>query len=181
MRMLRIVFCSLCMFAAYAGKAQRTFMKVLDPNQINGESLQQGFQNWSEVTALNAGSTAELSATSNPTPARPETKCFTFSMRQDKTTYYFKKEMYIGSNLASIQFDVVKNTGSQAFETYYRVFMENAYVTAIEEAVSEDGATMVNISVVPRRFRYTYWPQNPNGSLGTPVVFGWDNGTNQSW
>lgn len=180
--MLHIFLFSLCIFAANTGKSQNIFMKVMDPAQIPGETFSQAFPNWSEVLAFNAGATAEISTGGgNPIPSRPETKCFTFSMRQDKATYYFKKEMYTSSNIASIQFDMVRTTNSPTPETYYRVFMENALVIAIEEAANEDGSTMVNISVVPRRFRYTYWPQNSNGTLGTPVIFGWDNVINQAW
>ena len=183
MRILRIVLPCLCLLAATSGQAQRMFMKVMDPAQIPGECFQQGFQQWSELTAFNGGSTTELiTSGGNPSPTRPETKCFTFSMLQDKVGYWFKKEMYNGTNIASIQFDMVKMTsGAGALQTYYRVYMENALVTAIEEAGSEDGQTNMNISVVPRRFRYTYWPQNQDGSLGTPVTFGWDVTTNTAW
>ncbi len=185
MRMHRIVFLCLCLFAGNTGHAQNMFMKIMDPTQVPGECIQQGFQNWTEVLAFNAGSTSEITSTGGgpggPAPGRPVTKCFTISMRQDKAAYYLKKEMYNGSTITSIQFDFVKTNGSGAPETYYRVLLDNVLVSAIEEAGNEDGSSTMNVSFVPRKFRYTYWPQNSNGSLGTPVIFGWDNVANIPW
>ena len=170
--------------AAIPASAQRMMMKVMDPGQIPGESIVQGFANWTELTAFNAGSSTELPTWAGPGggAGMPTTKCFTISMRQDKMAYYLKKEMYTGSSLASIQIDVLKNTGQGALETYYRILMENVFVTLVEEAAGEDGSTVMNVSFMPERFRYTYYPQNPsNGTLGTPVIFGWNQRTNVIW
>lgn len=183
MKLQRFFLSGLCLLLAAGASAQRVYMKVMDPAHVEGESFNQQFPRWTEIIAFNAGSVSEITTTGGggQTIGRPETKCFTISMRQDKVAYYLKKEMYTGSNIASIQLDAVKTTGSPEPQTYYRLLMENVFVSAIEEATEEDGTSTMNVSFVPRRFRYTYWPQLINGNLGTPVIFGWDVATNQPW
>lgn len=181
MKLLRFLFAGICILMASGTNAQRMYMKVMDPVHIEGESFVTQFSKWTELAAFNGGSEAEPPAAFGGAPGELSTKCFTISMRQDKSGYYLKKKMYARSTLASIQIDVTKNTGSANPETFYRLLMENVYVTSIEEAVDEDGSTTMNVSFVPRRFRYTYWPQLNNGTLGTPVQFGWDNSTNKEW
>lgn len=162
------------LFAGALSASAQSYMKVMDPNQINGESRNSAFINWTAISGFNGGSAVEGS---DPTV----TKCFTISMRQDKMAYYLKKEMYTGSSLTSVQLDFVKDVGLPSPATYYRLLMENVYVTAIEEALDDDGSIIMNVSFTPQRFRYTHWPQNPNGGLGTPVTFGWDVSTQQQW
>lgn len=172
---------------SFAATAQlpSIYMKVMDPGQINGGSFSSTFTNWTEITAFNAGSTAQVS---NGFPSIATPKCFTISMLQDKMAYYLKKEMFTQSPVTSIQVDFTRTdpaNPSGAPLVYYRLLMENVFVTAIEEAaVVTSGADPVtmNVSFVPLRFRYTYWPLNANGSLSTtPVIFGWNVSTAQQW
>lgn len=184
MKFSRFSLLLLCLVASsFAVTAQSMFMKVMDPSQIPGESVAANYQNWTEISAFNAGSTSEPSgfggAGGGAGPTIP--KCFTISMRQDRMAYYLKREMFLGGTLVSIQMDFTRSSGQGAEVLLYRVQMENVYVTAIEEATSGDGVVTMNVSFTPERFRYTYWPQSPTGSLGTPVTFGWNVTTNQTW
>jgi type VI protein secretion system component Hcp len=157
-------------------------MKVMDPGQVNGGVTSPAtFANWTEIAAFNAGSTAQSSVGGGGGTGMASPKCFTISMQQDKMAYYLKKEMFIADALASIQVDFARFYAGTPL-VYYRVQMENVYVTAIEEAsVAGDPVTM-NVSFVPEKFRYTYWPTNANGSLSTtPVIFGWNVSTMQQW
>lgn len=174
----------LIMATAIPSFAQRIVMKVLDPTQIPGQSLLQGYVNWTELTAFNAGSSATPPTWAGPGggAGMPVTKCFTISMPQDKIAYYLKKEMYTGSSLASVEINMLLQSGQQSMESYYKVLMENVFVTLIEEAAGDDGRVYMNVSFTPERFRYTYYPQNSStGALGTPVIFGWNQRTNQNW
>ncbi|RZM21455.1 MAG: hypothetical protein EOO88_33190, partial [Pedobacter sp.] len=125
----------LLLAAAIPSMAQRIVMKVMDPSQIPGESVLQGFANWTELTAVNAGSTSEPPVWVGPGGSVGDavTKCFTISMPQDRMAYYLKRKEYTRSGLVSIQIDVLKTTGATAPQTYYRILMENVFVTLIEE------------------------------------------------
>ncbi|RYF90177.1 MAG: hypothetical protein EOO03_04270 [Chitinophagaceae bacterium] len=183
MKLLRFVLPAMCMALSMNAISQNNFMKIMDPNQINGESRTTGFINWTEIMAFNGGSGFEIiMGGGGSAPGKAETKCFTVSLIQDKTTYWLKKEMYTGSSMTSVQFDFTKVTNQATKQTYYRLYMEDVMVSNIEEAVDEGGQSIINVSFVPAKFRYSYWAQLPNGSLEpTPVVFGWDVMANKIW
>ncbi len=184
MKFTRFSLLLLCFVASnFAGAAQTSiYMKVLDPNQINGESTAALFPNWTGIIAFNAGATFQPPGSFGGGATGPAVpKCFTISMPQDKMAYYLKRKQFFGTTLISLQMDFTKPSAGNPV-VYYRVQMENVYITAVEEAVtSADGFVTVNVSFVPEKFRYTYWPQNANGTLGTPVIFGWNVTTNMIW
>ena len=183
MKFTRFSLLLLCFVASsFAGAAQSIYMKVSDPSQINGESTASAFPNWTEITAFNAGATFQPPGSFGGGATGPAVpKCFTISMLQDKMAYYLKRKQFFGTTLASLQLDFTKSTQT-ASVIYYRVQMENVYITAVEEAASTSNSGItINVSFVPEKFRYTYWPQNANGTLGTPVIFGWNVTTNQTW
>ena len=163
--------------------AQNIFIKVVDNgSQVPGEAVTQGYANWSEVTGFNGGSTAEPLTSGPGGVSRPETKCFTVSMLQDKMAYALKRAMYMGKSLTSIQLDFTRMGAAGSPAVYYRLYMEDVSVTLLEEAAVEDNRSQMNIAFVPTRFRYTYWQQLPNGTMtNTPVIFGWNTTSNQPW
>ena len=184
MKFTRFSFLLLCFVASsFAGAAQNYYLKVMDPTQINGESLASGYLNWTEINAFNAGSTLPNVSFTQGT-GRPDSKCFTISMYQDKMAYYLKRKLFLGATLTSIQLDFTRpsNISPTAF-IYYRVQMENVYVTAIEEATIQGNPLItMNVSFLPARFRYTYFSQNPsNGTTAATTIFGWDVTTNTPW
>ena len=184
MKFTQFSFLLLCFVASsFAGAAQNYYLKVMDPTQINGESLASGYLNWTEINAFNAGSTLPNVSFTQGT-GRPDSKCFTISMYQDKMAYYLKRKLFLGATLTSIQLDFTRpsNISPTAF-IYYRVQMENVYVTAIEEATIQGNPYVtMNVSFVPARFRYTYFSQNPsNGTTAATTIFGWDVTTNTPW
>lgn len=187
MKSIRFSLFLICLVAgSVAANAQSSvYMKVMDPSQINGESVATLFPGWTEINEFNAGSSAQAPVFSGGGGAGPSLavpKCFTISMYQDKMAYYLKKQMFIGSTLTSLEIDFTKiSGGTGAPLIYYKVQMENVYVTAIEEAGAAGSPVTMNVSFVPQRFRYTYYPQLATGALGTPVIFGWDNTTNTQW
>lgn len=165
--------------AAAPATAQDLFMKIQEPGAPPGESVAAAFPGWSEITDLNAGASAELPVGWNGGGA-VTTKCFTISMALDRVGYYLKRKMYQRVLIRNMQIDITKQTG-QGLQTYYSIALEDVYVTLVEEGVNEEGRTTLNVSFVPEKFRYTYYPQNSNGSLGTPVVFGWNQRMNVAW
>ena len=90
--------------------------------------------------------------------------------------------MYTGSEIPSVVVDFETPDGTGTAVIYYKIEMANAFVTSVTEAGNDaDGRPLCNITLTPRKFRYTYKPFNANGSLGTPVVFGWDRVTQTNW
>ncbi len=156
-------------------------MKVMDPLQINGESLINNYVNWIELKAWQGGGCSDvlLSGGGGSGAGIGKTDDFVFQLPEDKSTYYFKSQMYTGSPLQTIQIDFLVNTGGPSPLCAYRIEMVNAWVTAVRQTQNDaDNRGTTNISLKPEKFRYTYWPVTPAGTLGTAVVFGWNMITN---
>jgi type VI protein secretion system component Hcp len=184
MKLVRCFLFVLCIFAgAMHSSAQSQIYMRLNDGSVVGESTAQGFAGWTYINAFNAGSTSEvlIGAGGGGGMSPAVTKCFTVSMIQDKAAYFLKSKMYTGSPLTHVQFDFTKSGGNGTVITYYRVLLEDVYVSAIEEATTEGSIVTMNVSFTPQKFRYTYWPQNSAGTVGTPVIFGWDLNVNKSW
>ena len=168
----------------FTGLAQQNiFMQITDPSIISGESLSASHPNWIDIQAFQAGGCATVTFTGGPggtQPSNPTTNDFTFTTFVNKTTAHFKTQMNTGSVIATVVVDFEINSGSLLI--FYKIQMENAYVTSVTEAGTDaDGRPLCNITLSPSKFRYTYRPINANGSLGTAVIFGWDRLTNTAW
>lgn len=159
------------------------FMQINDPGQINGESLSSTHTNWIDVQSFQGGAGAAVSITSGGISAgRPTTSDFTFLLCVDKATAHLKTQMYLGSEIPSVVVDFERVDGASNVVTYYKIELANAYVTSVSEAgTNSDGKPLVSLSLAFRKFKYTYRPLTANGSLGTPIVFGWDNVLNVAW
>jgi type VI protein secretion system component Hcp len=62
---------------------------------------------------------------------------------------------------------------------YYKIDLMNVSVTSIVQADPHDITVNETIELRAARFKYSFTPLNADGSLGTPVSFGWDCLTNQ--
>ncbi len=177
-----LLLCLLFTTLTICSFAQGDIFMRLEGGGVQGESTVTNYVGWTEVNSFNGGSTAAVSTGGGGGGAAPAvTKCFTVSILQDKASYHLKRKMYLGSPLINVQLDFLRQNGAGGAIVYYRLFMENVYVTAIEEAVTDDAGILMNISFTPQRFRYSYFFQNPNGSPAPPSIFGWDTFQNTTW
>ncbi|MFZ4771533.1 MAG: Hcp family type VI secretion system effector [Ferruginibacter sp.] len=163
-------------------QAPTIFMQISDPGIISGESLNSSHTNWIDIKAFQGGACAAVTISGAGTQiGQPTTNDFTFTTLVNKTTAHFKNQMYTGSDIPTVFVDFTIFDGSTDL-VYYKIEMANAFVTSVTEAGTDaDGKPLCNITLTPRKFRYTYKPIMANGSLGTPVIFGWDRVTLTNW
>lgn len=150
-----------------------------------GESQSQFHRDWIDIEAFQAGGCATVTFTGGPggpQPSNATTNDFTFTTNVEKTTTFFKSKMYTGTSITSVLVDFERLTGGNTSLIYYKIQMENAFVTSVTEAgTNADGKPVCNITLSPSKFKYTYRPININGTLGTAIIFGWDRLTNTTW
>lgn len=160
------------------------FMQISDPSIIPGESLSTSHPNWIDIQAFQGGGCATVTFSPGPGGTQPNdatTGDFTFTTLVNKTTAHFKTQMYTRSDIGSLVVEFERNI-SNSLLVYYKIQMENAYVTSVTEAGNNaDGRPLCNITLSPRRFRYTYYPTGNNGPSPTNFVFGWDRTTTTIW
>ena len=66
-----------------------------------------------------------------------------------------------------------KSAAQFAFQ-FYKVELYQVAVTSITQSDSQADTVNETIMLEAGKFRYTFTPQNVDGSKGTPVIFGWD-------
>ncbi len=161
--------------------AQTEMFMNADP--IRGESTTTGYVQWINIYGYNAGSNTPVSIGAGGgggTTGNTSTKEFTFSMCVDRSLNELKAKMYRGIPLPTVRIDFVRYNNTTP-NVYYRLQFENAYISKIEEAgTTAGGRPLCNISIIPAKFRYTYWLPSTGGPV-TPVVFGWDQAANIAW
>jgi type VI secretion system Hcp family effector len=71
-------------------------------------------------------------------------------------------------------------SGNARDTTFYTVRLRDVVPTSITQSDSPGADTIIEtIVLAARQFVFTFTPQLPNGSFGTPVSFGWDCATNR--
>jgi type VI secretion system secreted protein Hcp len=71
-------------------------------------------------------------------------------------------------------------SGDAKDTTFYTVRLRDVFPTSITQSDSPGADTIIEtIVLAARQFVFTFTPQLPNGSFGTPVSFGWDCATNR--
>jgi type VI secretion system secreted protein Hcp len=71
-------------------------------------------------------------------------------------------------------------SGNQKDPTFYTVTLHHVVPTSITQSDSSGADAIIETVVLAAsQFKFTFTPQLANGSLGTPVSFGWDCAANR--
>lgn len=132
------------------------------------ESYSQGDSNPVNLVTVNGRGTSS-----------PKCGQITVTKQLDRSSPDFLGKVFEGSRTsASVPVTITfeKSTGADAgaFQ-YYKVQLFEVAVTSVTQAGAQGGDTVSeSVSLEAARFRFTFTPQNSDGSAGAPVVFGWD-------
>jgi type VI protein secretion system component Hcp len=152
----------------------QTFIKALNGGYtLNGGSIVQGHVN--EIEAL---SYSQGEAGCQDVGCPPSTSDFSFLMSINPASVQFKKLLYTGILLTSVNV-TLRKAGIDGFE-YYKIRMEDVKITSVQESGSSEPPTFA-ISLQPARIAWQQRQQNADGSLGAKTAFGWDITQNIQW
>jgi type VI secretion system secreted protein Hcp len=102
------------------------------------------------------------------------------SKRVDSTSPVFLGMVLSGRVSGAAVTFTFANSASTTVNTFYTVSLRNVVATSIQQSDSQGAdAIFETISLTAGQFVFTFTPQLPNGSFGTPVSFGWDCATNR--
>lgn len=150
---------------------------------FDGGSTRVGHQNEIEAIAYSDG-LAGCSSASGPGGGGGVCKVskspFTFSMPLSLAVISFKYNLSIGKTITSVDMVISKNSGEVRGFEYYKVHMENVQVLSVTEGASSDDPTF-NIELDPQKAAWEITKEDPNGSPGAKLSFGWDFLRNRSF
>ena len=90
----------------------------------------------------------------------------------DTYTTQFAKSASTGAHLATVTVWFDRTAGSEI--DIARLILTNVLVKATTLRFPSGGAAQEVVTLNVRRESITYWPQKPDGSLGTAMVYCWD-------
>ena len=148
-------------------------MKAMNgTSKLNGGSVVLGHSNEIDVFSNSHGEV--LCATCSV----PSVSDFNVMIKLSAATIALKKLLFSGTPLTSLDVYYIKQ--GQTLFTYYKIHMENVKVSSVQESASSEEPVFA-ISFTPSRIAWAQFKQNPDGSLGTKTVYGWDVDANQFW
>jgi type VI secretion system secreted protein Hcp len=104
----------------------------------------------------------------------------TITKRIDSTSPVFLGMVLSGRVTAGPVTVTFAKSGNERDTTSYTVRLRDVVPTSITQSDSPGADTIIEtIVLAARQFVFTFTPQLPNGSFGTPVSFGWDCATNR--
>ena len=154
------------------------FIKVTgsDGNMIQGESTVRGHEN--EIEAFSYGQ--DITSCCGELAGKTTIGKFIANIQLGKASNVLKGILIKGLHLKSVEVTVRKNGNSQA--DFYKIKMEEVTISQMTEGQADlTKIPQQQVSFNGARIGWIYYPQKPDGSLGTPVKFGWDIKKNLEW
>ncbi len=148
------------------------FLKI---EGIDGESQDAEHKDWIIIESYSHGLTNEVLVGGGGGGAgAPAHGPITVTKQIDKSSLRLFDVLNKGEMLRTATFEFLEPGGEQSF-LFLKVDLEEAYVTSYGVSASAGGSRPFEaVSFVYTRITLTYWPRNPDGSQGPPIVVGWD-------
>lgn len=160
---------------------------------IEGESTDQGHENWIEVDAYCLGAKqavgGSVSTGGSLSSGRVELEPFVFSHVLDKASPKIQQACTQGKHIAKVKLEVCRSGGDK--QVYYEVTMEKVLITRAE-VVGVIGAQSTSncvlpsnadlpseeVELLPAKITWKYTETKKDGSKGGSIEASWDQGTN---
>lgn len=173
---------SILLFLSFSptSKAQ-IFVKLLDGsgNLINGESTDARHKD--EITATsfgqeNTGCTVSTSGTGSGACGGTAGH-FIFNMSINRSLPVLDQALFQGTQLKSADIVFRKTTTE-----YYKIHLESVAVSHVTNSMDASSTVVtVQVELAADKIGWTYYPQSADGTIGTPVKFGWNTLTRSTW
>jgi len=151
---------------------------------ITGESQKSGVTGWMEIYSFSHG-------VSNPTGVSHGTgsgtgKAEFMQLSVTKSVDLASPALFAysasGQHSAKATLIVRESTGGSTTQTYYQYDMTEVFIDNVSWSGSQAGSgkPLETVSMSAKTHQLTYTQQNADGSLGSPVIKGWDVSANQA-
>lgn len=136
---------------------------------VDGESQQEGFKNWIELSSFTMSSAAAGSTAvgGGSGVGKVSIHGVSFSTVAGKHTPAISMKYFAGKHFPKVEVVFVKLTGNEggAAEKYYHLTMEHVYVTSKSDGKSEGSLGSEQMSLTAETYEQEYWAQDEKGKL----------------
>lgn len=158
---------ALTALSASAGAATEDFIKFTGAT-ITGGSQDQAHKGWSDIATFDWGVTAAAGpGGAGGGAGKPVFSDLTWTQALDQAFPPLFTALTKGTSL-SAELDFTRNAGQGAEQTYFKMNFTGVHLT--ELGLTGSGAPIESGAFGYTTIKFTYYPQNPDGSLGSPVT-----------
>jgi type VI secretion system secreted protein Hcp len=150
------------------------FLKI---DGLAGESTRQGFEQQMEIKSFSWGATnpATIGAGGGGGAGKVSITSFNITKLSDVASPLLFQSCCRGDHYPKAVITLIKSGGTSAFD-FIKYEFEKVYVESVQwsGAAGGDDTPLESVSLAFSRVSFTYTPQNPDGSKGSPAVGAWD-------
>ena len=153
--------------------AFEAFLKI---DGLDGESTRKGFEKQLEIKSFNWGAANSVTIGSGGGGAgKVSVTTFNISKNTDAASPRLFQSCCNGTHYAKALV-TLSRSGSRSPDDFIKYEFDNVYVQSVQwsGATGGDDTPLESVSFAFSKVSFTYTPQNPDGSKGTPSVGTWD-------
>ena len=146
---------------------------------IDGDVTEQGHDKWIELGSLQFGVGRAIGGTaSGAAKGREASLCncseITVTKPADSASQDLMREAMIGAVPGkTVKFEFVTTGQGDSAETYTKFTLEECMISGYSLSSGGD-RPMESLSLNFTKIQFTAFPQNPDGTFGTPITMDWD-------
>jgi type VI secretion system secreted protein Hcp len=150
------------------------FLKI---DGIDGESTRKGFEKQIPILSFSWGGTnpSTIGVTGGGGGGKGTLSSLNVMKKSDSSSPKFFQKCMEGEHIKKAALTLLKAGGKEAVD-FVKYELENVFIDSVQYSGAQGGddAPMESISVAFGKVTYTYTPQKPDGTKGSPVVGQWD-------
>lgn len=154
--------------------AHDAFLKL---DGVDGESTRKGYEKQMAVMSFSWGGSnpSTIGVTGGGGGGKGELSSMTFTKKADGASPLMFQKCMEGEHIKKATLTLMKAGGKEAVD-FVKYEMEKVFIDAVSYSGSDGGddAPMESVSLSFGKMSYTYTPQKPDGTKGSPVVGQWD-------
>jgi type VI secretion system secreted protein Hcp len=147
---------------------------------IEGESLDFDHQHWIDVLAFSWGLSQSGTAgrAGGAGAGRADVQDFSFTHLLDKASPKLMSSCASGKHIPKATLELC-HPGETSQPPFYRLIMSDVMVSSVSLSGSGQDSPVENVALNFEKVEWTYWPQNADGSMGSPITGSLDLRTNK--
>lgn len=153
------------------------FDAFLKLDGIEGESTRKGFEKQMAILSFSWGGSnpSTIGVTGGGGGGKGELSSLSFTKKADAASPLMYQKCMEGEHIKKATLTLMKSGGKEAVD-FVKYEMENVYIDSVHYSGSSGGDDQPteSISVSFGKLSYTFTPQKPDGTKGSPVVGQWD-------
>lgn len=177
---MRVCYTLLALFVIAAVPAQAQSGIYLKLGDIKGESTERDHPDWMVLESFSHTLTTQVQAGgSGRTRGVPVHEPIVVDKALGRGSVPVIELLNTGAAAKDAEISFVRASGERPFE-YLEIKLKNVYVTSYSLNASAGDMPMESFSLVYEEITWTYTPQRPDGSPGTPITTTYNVETNTS-